>query len=85
MESKCDKPDDTTITIFVSSEVELAELMDRLETNRLTMSLAINKFMIKLMVIDLLATIQRSNLHQEYEAVDQFQYLGPFGNQCGQL
>lgn len=49
------------------------------------MSLAINKFKIKLMVIDHFATIERSNLLQEYDTVDQFQYLGPFDNQCGQL
>ncbi|XP_047041071.1 uncharacterized protein LOC124645313 [Helicoverpa zea] len=66
--------DDTTL--LASSETEMAELLNRLETVSLQMGLAINKSKTKLMVIDRFATIQRTNLLQEYETVDQFQYLG---------
>ncbi|CAB3250737.1 unnamed protein product [Arctia plantaginis] len=52
--------DDTTL--FTSSEVEMA--------------LAINKSKTKLMVIDRFASVERTNLLQEYETVDQFQYRG---------
>ncbi|CAB3240983.1 unnamed protein product [Arctia plantaginis] len=67
-------PDD--ITLFASSEVEMAELANRLETIGLEMGLATNKSQTKLMVIDRFASVQRTNLLQEYETVDRFQYLG---------
>ncbi|CAB3234021.1 unnamed protein product [Arctia plantaginis] len=63
------------ITLFASSEVEMAELLMRPETISLEMGLAINKSKTKLMVIDRFASVQQTNLQQEYETVDQFQYL----------
>ncbi|CAB3253271.1 unnamed protein product [Arctia plantaginis] len=63
------------ITLFASSEVEMAELLIRPETISLEMGLAINKSKTKLMVIDRFASVQQTNLQQEYETVDQFQYL----------
>lgn len=66
--------DDTTL--FASSEAEMAELLNRLETTSLEMGLDINKSKTKLMVIDRFASIQRTNILQEYESVNQFQYLG---------
>lgn len=66
--------DDTTL--FASSENEMAELLRRLETASLEMGLAINKSKTKLMIVDRFDTIQRTDILQDYETVNQFQYLG---------
>lgn len=66
--------DDTTL--LASTETEMAELLNRLETVSLSKGLAINKNKTKLMIVDRPATLQRTNLLQEYETVEQFQYLG---------
>ncbi|XP_062525565.1 uncharacterized protein LOC119628825 [Bombyx mori] len=66
--------DDTTL--LASSEAEMKELLDRLEAISLNMGLAINKSKTKLLVVDRFSSTQRTDLLAEYEAVDQFVYLG---------
>ncbi|XP_028034121.1 uncharacterized protein LOC114245976 [Bombyx mandarina] len=66
--------DDTTL--LASSEAEMKELLVRLEAISLNMGLAINKSKTKLLVVDRFSSIQRTDLLAEYEAVDQFVYLG---------
>lgn len=66
--------DDTTL--LASSEAEMKELLDRLEAISLNMGLAINKSKTKLLVVDRFSSTQRTDLLAEYEAVNQFVYLG---------
>ncbi|OWR54001.1 endonuclease-reverse transcriptase [Danaus plexippus plexippus] len=54
----------------------MADLLKRLKIISEDKGLAINKNNTKIMLINLFATIQRTDLLKTYEAVEQFQYLG---------
>ena len=66
--------DDTTL--FASTESEMVDLLDRLESVSKEHGLVINKKKTKLMVVDRFDSIQRSEALNAYETVTEFQYLG---------
>ncbi|KAL0878559.1 hypothetical protein ABMA27_003646 [Loxostege sticticalis] len=54
----------------------MAELLERLKTTSLKMGLDINKKKTKVMIVDRFNVAQRTDLLQEFETVERFQYLG---------